>query len=146
MIRVTEGAGRRRAVTSLLTVTLVLGGCSLIDRDLPESATTEVGSDGFELELDGVTVSGRAGVAEVGTAVSGTVLADPAVPDLHGLASVAGPPVEVILGDGKQPAEPTPLRFTDSQVADAPAVLTEQDDRPTCSLSRRTTDSRRQLS
>lgn len=119
----------RRAVTSLLTVTLVVGGCSLIDRDLPESATTEVGSDGFELELDGVTVSGRAGVAEVGTTVSGTVLADPAVPDLHGLASVAGPTVEVILGDGKQPAEPITLRFTDSQMADALAVLTEQDDR-----------------
>lgn len=116
-----------RWLAVLLAVVLTAAGCSLIDRELPMSATAEVGADGFTLALDGVTVVGSAGVAAPGTPVEAQILTEPDLPDLEGRAEVVGPTVEVVLGDGLQPDEPIELVFA-TEHDDALAVLSETRD------------------
>lgn len=120
----------RRHIATLLVVLLAVVGCSLLDREQEPStsATAEVDVDGFALELRGLTVRAPAGVAPPGTTVRVEEVPDPHLPELDGSVAVAGPTVEVTLGDELQPAQHIALEYTGTEMDDALAVLTEADD------------------
>ena len=88
------------------------------DADIERTESAKVvGADGFTLALDGVTVSGAAGAAPVGTAVRARRAAEELPDDIGAFADSAGAGVEVTLGDGLQPASPLTITFSPREVA-----------------------------
>jgi len=79
----------------------------------PDNATAEISDNGFTLELaDGVTVSGDAAVAPIGSSVSAELVADQLTGDYANFATPVAPSVDVVLeGDG-QPESPITISFT----------------------------------
>lgn len=114
------------AFTIILVCAVTLTGCGLdwlFDSDSEMGAgRTEsvevVGADGVTLALDGVSVSGAAGVAPAGTTVQARLI-EPDLPgEVGGFSDPVGNGVEITLGDGLQPASPLAITF-------APDVVSE---------------------
>lgn len=100
-----------RVTASALLVALLV---TALTACAPESSrvTTAVGSDGFRVEVGGVTVTAPAGVAPSGTSVVVEVV-DAALPsDVTAFASAEGTGVSIVLDGGDlQPSEPLQVTF-----------------------------------
>lgn len=104
-------------IVALIAVTLVM---LLWPRPAESTVIGEVGENGFELELaDGVRVSAGSGVATKGTPVTVELVKPQISGDFASFASPLGSGVDVVLGDGLQPAIPITIEysFTDKQLA-----------------------------
>ncbi len=77
-----------------------------------------VGEDGFTLTLDGVSVSGAADVAPLGTRVQERLIAQDLPDEISGFAEPVGTGIDITLGDGIQPASPLIITFAPEVVAD----------------------------
>ena len=77
------------------------------------SATAEVGEDGFRLELEGgVVITGGPDVAAAGTEVTAEIVDQDIPGDFGSFATPVAPVVDITLGDDLQPKAPLTATFT----------------------------------
>lgn|GEM_PF-4832218 len=118
------------AVVALAIVAVI--AVVVVDPFAPRtSAEATVGDGGFTASVDGVTVTGPAGVAPAGTRVTVTSISAPLPDDVRSFSEVVGTAVEVVLGDGLQPLLPLELTFRVDDGADPSRVFVLAEDEST---------------
>ncbi|WP_375405902.1 hypothetical protein [uncultured Amnibacterium sp.] len=103
----------RRLAAVIAATLLVLSGLTACTASKGDTATTQVGSSGFEAKLDDVTVAGGAKVAAVSTRVVLTREKTALAPLLRSkYVQSVGSTVKLTLGTKLQPKTPITLTFT----------------------------------
>lgn len=83
----------------------------------PSSAVETIEEDGFTLALQGVTISGDADVAPIGTEIHAELITPEIPATIAEFAEPVGTGVEITLGDNQQPTTPLTITFAPGEVA-----------------------------
>ncbi|WP_435084737.1 hypothetical protein [Gordonia hongkongensis] len=135
---------RRWVAVGICVVALLSSGCSDSGGDGPNESLSQSGDEvivterGFATSVEGVAVTGRAGVAPVGTQVDVSAAPGTLPAGWEQFATLAGTGVRVSLGNGKQPQAPIELSFESVAAGEDVFVLSRSSDGATELLDRPT--------